>query len=188
MLDRVKTSSPFSSPLTFRSSLIEPFLNLGKPVIAAVNGYCLGGRDLRSCMPAPSLLPQRGPDSPSRKSIWASTLWLAPLSSCLCWWAGKKPWRSSCWGDVRCRPGLTAGDYRRGGTGLNFDGTGERGRDPVSRQAPSGSEIHYGLRLAGRLPDPGLRPGFRGQMLHHLLHEPGCHPGFGGISFETAAA
>jgi enoyl-CoA hydratase len=43
MLDRVKTSSPSSSPLTFRSSLIEPFLNLGKPVIAAVNGYCLGG-------------------------------------------------------------------------------------------------------------------------------------------------
>jgi enoyl-CoA hydratase len=43
MLDRVKTASSSSSPLTFRSALIEPFLNLGKPVIAAVNGYCLGG-------------------------------------------------------------------------------------------------------------------------------------------------
>ena len=39
MHDRVKAGSP----LTFRSSLMEPFLNLGKPVIAAVNGYCLGG-------------------------------------------------------------------------------------------------------------------------------------------------
>jgi enoyl-CoA hydratase len=43
MRDRVKATSLSSSPLTFRSSLIEPFLNLGKPVIAAVNGYCLGG-------------------------------------------------------------------------------------------------------------------------------------------------
>ena len=32
-----------ANPVTFRNSLIEPFLNLGKPVIAAVNGYCLGG-------------------------------------------------------------------------------------------------------------------------------------------------
>jgi enoyl-CoA hydratase len=43
MLDRVKTSSLSANPVTFRNSLIEPFLNLGKPVIAAVNGYCLGG-------------------------------------------------------------------------------------------------------------------------------------------------
>lgn len=43
MRDGVKTSSLSSSPVTFRGSLIEPFLNLGKPVIAAVNGYCLGG-------------------------------------------------------------------------------------------------------------------------------------------------
>lgn len=43
MLARVKTGSLSASPVSFRSSLIEPFLNLGKPVIAAVNGYCLGG-------------------------------------------------------------------------------------------------------------------------------------------------
>jgi enoyl-CoA hydratase len=43
MRDRVKAASMSSSPITFRSSLMEPFLNLGKPVIAAVNGYCLGG-------------------------------------------------------------------------------------------------------------------------------------------------
>lgn len=43
MRDGVKTGSSSSSPVSFRSSLIEPFLNLGKPVIAAVNGYCLGG-------------------------------------------------------------------------------------------------------------------------------------------------
>jgi enoyl-CoA hydratase len=43
MLDRVKLASSASNPVTYRSSLIEPFLNLGKPVIAAVNGYCLGG-------------------------------------------------------------------------------------------------------------------------------------------------
>jgi enoyl-CoA hydratase len=43
MHERVKTGSLSSSPLAFRSSLIEPFLNLGKPIIAAVNGYCLGG-------------------------------------------------------------------------------------------------------------------------------------------------
>lgn len=43
MHDKVKASSLSSSPVTFRNSLIEPFLNLGKPVIAAVNGYCLGG-------------------------------------------------------------------------------------------------------------------------------------------------
>lgn len=43
MLARVKTGSSSSRPVTYRSALIEPFLNLGKPVIAAVNGYCLGG-------------------------------------------------------------------------------------------------------------------------------------------------
>jgi enoyl-CoA hydratase len=43
MLARVKAGSLSASPVSFRSSLIEPFLNLGKPVIAAVNGYCLGG-------------------------------------------------------------------------------------------------------------------------------------------------
>ncbi len=43
MLARVKTGSLSSNPIAFRSALIEPFLNLGKPVIAAVNGYCLGG-------------------------------------------------------------------------------------------------------------------------------------------------
>lgn len=43
MLDRVKTSAMSANPVTFRSSLIDPFLNLGKPVIAAINGYCLGG-------------------------------------------------------------------------------------------------------------------------------------------------
>jgi len=43
MRDRVKAASMSSSPVTFRSSLMEPFLNLEKPVIAAVNGYCLGG-------------------------------------------------------------------------------------------------------------------------------------------------
>ena len=43
MHDRVKAGSLSSSPLNLRSSLIEPFLNLGKPIIAAVNGYCLGG-------------------------------------------------------------------------------------------------------------------------------------------------
>jgi enoyl-CoA hydratase len=42
MRDRVKTHYTSSSPGTFRTPLIEPFLNLGKPVIAAVNGYCLG--------------------------------------------------------------------------------------------------------------------------------------------------
>jgi enoyl-CoA hydratase len=43
MLARVKAASSPSNHVTYRSSLIEPFLNLGKPVIAAVNGYCLGG-------------------------------------------------------------------------------------------------------------------------------------------------
>jgi enoyl-CoA hydratase len=43
MHDRVKTGSVSASSVNFRSSFIEPFLNLGKPVIAAVNGYCLGG-------------------------------------------------------------------------------------------------------------------------------------------------
>ncbi|MGD0827753.1 MAG: enoyl-CoA hydratase/isomerase family protein [Desulfobaccales bacterium] len=43
MHDRVKDGSLASTSVSFRSSLIEPFLNLGKPVIAAVNGYCLGG-------------------------------------------------------------------------------------------------------------------------------------------------
>jgi len=43
MRDRVKAASMSSSPITFRSSLMEPLLNLGKPLIAAVNGYCLGG-------------------------------------------------------------------------------------------------------------------------------------------------
>jgi len=43
MLERVKAVSMSSNPVTYRSSLLEPFLNLGKPVIAAVNGYCLGG-------------------------------------------------------------------------------------------------------------------------------------------------
>ncbi len=43
MLARVKAASLSSTPATYRSSLLEPFLKLGKPVIAAVNGYCLGG-------------------------------------------------------------------------------------------------------------------------------------------------
>ncbi len=43
MLDRVKAGSAAASPVTYRSGLIDPFLNLGKPIIAAVNGYCLGG-------------------------------------------------------------------------------------------------------------------------------------------------
>ena len=43
MLARVKAASLSSNPVTFRSSLLEPFLNLAKPIIAAVNGYCLGG-------------------------------------------------------------------------------------------------------------------------------------------------
>jgi len=43
MLAGVKSGSLSASPVSFRSALIEPLLNLGKPVIAAVNGYCLGG-------------------------------------------------------------------------------------------------------------------------------------------------
>lgn len=46
MLDRVKTGSFSASPVSFRSSLIEPFLNLGKSVMAAVNGYCPGTGNL----------------------------------------------------------------------------------------------------------------------------------------------
>ncbi len=43
MHDRVKAASLSPKPIAYRSSLLEPFLNLSKPVIAAVNGYCLGG-------------------------------------------------------------------------------------------------------------------------------------------------
>lgn len=39
----VKAPSLTSNPVTYRSSLLETLLHLGKPVIAAVNGYCLGG-------------------------------------------------------------------------------------------------------------------------------------------------
>jgi enoyl-CoA hydratase len=41
MLAAVKNSGPPGA--WSRLSLIEPILNLGKPTIAAVNGYCLGG-------------------------------------------------------------------------------------------------------------------------------------------------
>lgn len=43
MLDSLKASGPGGPVADFRSTLIDPLLNLGKPIIAAVNGYCLGG-------------------------------------------------------------------------------------------------------------------------------------------------
>ena len=140
----------------------------------------------RSCMPAPSLTRQRGPDSPNRKLIWASTPWQGQLSSYLCWWAGKKPWRSSCLGEM-----FDAAEALRLGI-INevvpASTLMERVREVATRLAAKprlAAEIHYGLRLAGRLPDPGTRPGFGGQMLRHLLHEPGCHPGFGRRSLRN---
>ena len=100
MLDRVKAGSAAASPVTYRSGLIDPFLNLGKPIIAGGQWLLSGREGWRFYMPAPSQSPRKAPDSPSRKSIWASTPWPGPPSSYLCWWAGKGPWRSSFWG--RC--------------------------------------------------------------------------------------
>lgn len=43
MYDDLKASGPGGLVANFRSTLIDPLLSLGKPIIAAVNGYCLGG-------------------------------------------------------------------------------------------------------------------------------------------------
>jgi enoyl-CoA hydratase len=43
MYDNLKTSGPGGLLADFRSTVIDPLLSLGKPIIAAVNGYCLGG-------------------------------------------------------------------------------------------------------------------------------------------------
>ncbi len=43
MYKSIKTSGAGGPVADFRSTLIDPLLSLGKPIIAAVNGYCLGG-------------------------------------------------------------------------------------------------------------------------------------------------
>lgn len=43
MYERIKTSGAGGPVADFRKTLIDPLLSLGKPIIAAVNGYCLGG-------------------------------------------------------------------------------------------------------------------------------------------------
>lgn len=43
MYESLNASGPGGPVADFRSTLIDPLLSLGKPTIAAVNGYCLGG-------------------------------------------------------------------------------------------------------------------------------------------------
>jgi enoyl-CoA hydratase len=43
MYDSLKAFGPGWPVADFRSTLIDPLLSVGKPIIAAVNGYCLGG-------------------------------------------------------------------------------------------------------------------------------------------------
>ena len=99
MLERVKAVSMSSNPVTYRSSLLEPFLNLGKPVIAAVNGYCLGGgmEILDVCTLAFAAEGARfgQPEVNLGFNPLAGATQQLPLLV-----GRKKPWRSSCSG--RC--------------------------------------------------------------------------------------